>query len=90
MTKREKNLLITKFMGGYNPYNSYYDWNPLMDVIEKINEIYNQADEELLNLIESANHNILNYKICGPSLELVYDAVVDFILWYNNLETCSA
>lgn len=62
-------------------YHTSYDW--LMSVVEKIGEIHNQADKELLESIENANLPMFNTSIFCHREEL-YKRVAQFIQWYNS------
>lgn len=90
---KEGNKLIATFMnhgGGeqdeYNnplaPYNS--SWNWLMPVVEKINEIEDQADEELFDDMLMEDLKILYHTSITCSIKVVYERVVEFIEWYNK------
>lgn len=93
-----KNLIVygeeyawAKDMDTDNIKHSYYkisfyheDWNYLMQVVDKISEIYNQADEKFSEAIRENKPMILEAYICGPSKEVIYYWVVEFIKWYNQ------
>jgi hypothetical protein len=93
MESLKNNKLIAEFMGGCEPeefeeYNT--DWNWLMQVVEKINtsdytveihsmdtRIYNNNTGKIIFQSECKwqTHELLNS---------VYEAVVEFIKWYNK------
>lgn len=62
-------------------YNDSWDW--LMPVVDRISEIYNQADEGLFD-VGLADQLIINLRLCGPNIQYVFDCVVLFIQWYNK------
>lgn len=92
----EGNRLINGYMG--YPYNEYAypllyhkDWNLLMDVVKKINErdyvtIY--CDEcKIHSLIISEFETISIVNEDKPLIVTVWQAVVEYIKWYNENET---
>ena len=58
-------------------YLPYDEWNWLMPVA---NEIIKSRDEQ------NADWDLtdLKYALCSTNIEYVYNAVVEFIKWYNN------
>jgi hypothetical protein len=52
------------------------DWNWLMQVVEKIDEVCG------LDLHEWDEH--INNALCSKSLHTTYNACVEFIKWYNQ------
>ena len=58
-------------------YLPYDEWNWLMPVA---NEIIKSRDEQ------NADWDLtdLKYALCTTNIEYVYNAVVEFIKWYNN------
>lgn len=61
------------------------DWNVLHEVLDKIMEIYNQADEELFSLIKKENPMILELSLCGPDIEGAFKEALNFILFYQKI-----
>ena len=56
--------------------NSYRDWNSLMPIVKKIEQLEGVYDVEEFLLIRD--------ELCTARIETVYSAVVDFIKWYNE------
>jgi hypothetical protein len=52
------------------------DWNWLMRVVEKIDEVCG------IDLHEWDEH--INNALCSKSLSTTYNACVEFVQWYNN------
>lgn len=79
--------------GEYNPNPYQSDWNLLMEVVEKIENLH-EANNVLIgtNLTYIQIHNkAINeqetFKGVGKAkIEAVYNAVVAFIEWYNSAE----
>ena len=88
----EDNKLLAEFMGKewhnsffagvsiISPSNITYkfdtDWNWLMQVVEKIDEVCG------IDLHEWDEH--INNALCSKSLHTTYNACVEFIKWYNE------
>lgn len=97
MKTKESNKLIAVFMGAawkYNRIRNYKSkyhtsWDWLMPVVEKIGDITyfakNEGMREFL-LINSKHITWYNseFYICPDNIEHVYQAVVQFIQWYNE------
>ena len=64
-------------------YHTSWDW--LMPVVEKICEIDNQADVEFALLRNSANLEIFKTSILCH-IDGVYERVIQFIKWYNQIQ----
>lgn len=64
------------------------DWNELIKVVNKISNIDNQADiwlaKKIENFKKSKNINIYTISIFAP-IELFYECIIDFIIWYKKL-----
>lgn len=75
----------------YYPEQLFYhdSWSWVMEVVEKINEIDNQADKEFAKNREVFKQSnavtIFNVSIFAP-ITLIWECVVQFIQWYNNLK----
>jgi hypothetical protein len=54
----------------------HLDWNWLMQVVEKIDEVCG------IDLHEWDEH--INNALCSKSLSTTYNACVEFVQWYNN------
>ena len=67
---------ITNFDEEINDLKYHLDWNWLMKVISKINEI-----EEVYEIEEFL---VIRDEICTGRIETTYDAVTEFIKWYNE------
>jgi hypothetical protein len=52
------------------------DWNWLMEVVEKIDEVCG------IDLHEWDEH--INNALCSKSLSTTYNACVEFVQWHNN------
>jgi hypothetical protein len=52
------------------------DWNWLMEIVEKIDEVCG------IDLHEWDEH--INNALCSKSLSTTYNACVEFVQWYNN------
>jgi len=88
----EDNKLLAEFMGKewhnsffagvsiISPSNITYkfdtDWNWLMKVVEKIDEVCG------IDLHEWDEH--INNALCSKSLHTTYNACIEFIKWYNE------
>lgn len=87
------NKLIDYFMGE-RPKRHLYDyevncfyhtsWSWIMPVVAKISNIYNQSDFEMALELKECPSMILDLKLCGPSIENIWEECVKFITWYNN------
>ena|SRR5690606_28346682 len=69
----------------------HFDWNWLMEVVEKIEET--EIENNILMLESIGNEakfifddgcRFLNSNIGETKIEAVYNACVEFIKWYNN------
>ena len=93
------NKIIAEFMGRVipedqlefydeNPTTHYYhyDWNWLMEVVEKIRSIDNKAKEDFRTKLlhyQRNNKTLFNLSILEGK-EYVYNACLEFIKWYNE------
>jgi len=78
MNTTENNKLIAEFLHGENathPNQYHENWNELMQVIQKILDISLKLDsmEMYYNITDSI-----------PEIKNTYEAVVEFIKWYNQ------
>jgi hypothetical protein len=81
---KNNNKLIAEFMG-HKPkkllyttlYRDYKDWNQLMPVIEKIQDIFVEQPELDWDLYDNIRFNV-------PYLDDTYNAVLYTIKEYNN------
>jgi len=66
------------------------DWNALMEVVEKINElgyevVISRISCQINKILD--RDNLISAMVCGDvsrKREITYDAVVKFIIWYNQ------
>ena len=77
-------------------YNGYFidalkyheDWNWLMEVVEKIESLNYVVEIKItwcrIKQIENGNVIVLRWEEEKTKIEAVYNAVVEFIKWYNN------
>lgn len=65
------------------------NWNFLMPVIYKIGEIDNQAGIELAARLREKDFLILKLQM-RAQIHVAYDAVVEFIKWYNAEVLCES
>ena len=76
--------------GLYNGYfidelNYHEDWNWLMEVVEKIESLgYRIEIVKHICRIYLSNKETIIISENTPKIEAVYNAVVEFIKWYNN------
>lgn len=59
------------------PYDN--DWNCLIPVLRKIDEVAHFADGQDANVVGDITHALLDYDI-----DATYEAAVEFIKWYNE------
>lgn len=80
----KSNGVIWKYLcRDHNSLRYHSSWSSLMEVVEKISDIDNEADEELFDLLKQSNLQILNTSILCHK-EGVYERVVEFVEWYND------
>lgn len=75
----ENNKLIAEFLHGKNAIhpNLYHEnWDEIMQVVKKAGQTENAYENEYFLLIRD--------ELCTGRIETVYDAVVNFIIEYNN------
>ena len=100
MKTLENNKLIAEFLsvkihpieerGLYNGYfidelKYHEDWNWLMVVVEKIESLgYRIEIVKHICRIYLSNKETIIISENTPKIEAVYNAVVEFIKWYNN------
>jgi hypothetical protein len=63
-------------------YHSSWDW--LMPVVKKIRSLWNEETLDLQLLIEDSNASKISHLRVWSELDSVYNAVIEFIQWYNN------
>ena len=97
----ENNKLFAEFLGYSQPHPDYTsttywykkDWNWLMRVVEKIENlqdenncaIYNvQIEQCFVEIIENHTSDTIISTDANSKLEAVYNACVEFIKWYNQ------
>ena len=67
-------------------HNTYHkDWNWLIEVVEKIESLGYRMEivKHICRIYLSNKETIVNSENT-PKIEAVYNAVVEFIKWYNN------
>lgn len=62
------------------PFGS--DWNYLMPIIKKIEQL--QSIKELGDIYEIEEFLLIRDELCTGRIENSYSAVIDFINWYNE------
>ena len=67
-------------------HNTYHkDWNWLIEVVEKIESLgYRMEIVKHICRIYLSNKETIVISENTPKIEAVYNAVVEFIKWYNN------
>ena len=82
---REK---VIKNISKYSKYSK--DWNWLMQVIEKIENLSKEGETYMLSItkfsarITYKGSRIVDLPIDNTKIEAVYNACVEFIKWYNK------
>jgi hypothetical protein len=74
----EEVLLRTEIDNTFDNLKFHTDWNWLMQVAEKIDEVCG------IDLHEWDEH--INNALCSKSLFTTYNACVSFVKWYNTQE----
>ena len=72
----EEVLLRTEIDNTFDNLKFHTDWNWLMKVVEKIDEVCG------IDLHEWDEH--INNALCSKSLHTTYNACIEFIKWYNE------
>jgi hypothetical protein len=62
------------------------DWNWLMEVVEKINDLNNvvRISENHVVIVNNTRQEVLIESIYGSMFESTYNACVEFVKWYNE------
>lgn len=62
------------------------DWNLLMEVVEKINNLNNVVEikENYVRIVNNQKIEVLVEVVSGSMIEATYDAVVEYIKLQNN------
>lgn len=106
-TTENNNRLFAEFMQpSFNDFEAYdfsdewltvdllkfhTDWNWLMPVVEKINDLNNVVEihENWVRVVNNEKSDVLADIVAGTMKESVYNACLDFIKWYNTQNTTS-
>ena len=82
VSERDENIAMDAIVG-YVKYHKSWDW--LMPVVEKIIKMYKNKIIDEVDFDEWASLTHLTRMSIGEPIEYVYDAVVNYIKYYNTL-----
>jgi hypothetical protein len=90
----ENNKLIAEFMNHYENMGNlglqyHSDWNWLMEVVERIENLgfeffIVESRCAIAHNTDQSIETIIDFEIMGNKREAIYNAVVEFIKWYNE------
>jgi len=63
-------------------YHSSWDW--LMPVVERIKSLWDAEFLDLQLLIEDSDASRISHLLVWADIDSVYEAVIEFIKWYNS------
>lgn len=76
-------LIEKKHGEGNNGFRFHTCWNWLMPVVEKIQKLYEECVDYNNQMPGDYYYKVLDKGISTPR-EIIYQAVVEFIKWYNQ------
>ena len=82
---------ISYFDTNYKPLKNYHnDWNWLMEVVEKIENLSKEGETYMFSITKFSarvtykGSRIVDLPIDNTKIEAVYNACIEFIVWYNE------